>query len=189
MTRSSDSGRLSSGGALGLTHLDAQGRARMVDVTGKAATLRRAVASGSIRCSKEAYARLVSGNNPKGDAAQTARIAGIMAGKKCAELIPLCHPIPGVQLEVSVDPDPSLPGVRVQARAKAIGPTGVEMEALTAASVALLTVYDMLKAADMAMTINEIRLVRKSGGRSGDWTLDQREQTVGRSGPVKDPKP
>ena len=152
-----------------LTHLDPKGKAKMVDVADKAVTARRAVARGVLRCSRRAYDLLVSGGNPKGDVEQVARVAGIMAGKRTGELIPLCHALPAASVAVEIEPDPSLPGLRVTATARITGQTGVEMEALTAVSIALLTAYDMLKAVDRGMTIDSIRLVEKSGGRSGNW--------------------
>ena len=153
----------------GLTHLDASGSAGMVDVTGKAATHRRAVAQGVLRCSPDAYRLLTEGGNPKGDVEQVARIAGIMGGKRAGELIPLCHVLPAASVKVDATPDPSLPGLRVTAVVTIAGRTGVEMEALAAVSVALLAAYDMLKAADRGMTIESVELVEKSGGRSGAW--------------------
>ena len=152
-----------------LTHLDAEGSAAMVDVTDKAATARRAVARGILRCSPGAYQLLVEGGNPKGDVEQVARIAGILAGKRTGELIPLCHLLPAASVSVDIEPDAALPGLRVTATAKIQGQTGVEMEALTAVAVALLAAYDMLKAADRGMTIGSIQLVEKSGGRRGAW--------------------
>lgn len=150
-----------------LTHLDEAGNARMVDVGGKAPTARIAVASGRIRMSAEALAAIRSGDAPKGDVLAAARIAGIMAAKKTAELIPLCHPLAldAVTLDFAFEDD----AVRATARASLTGRTGVEMEAMTAASVALLTVYDMAKALDKAMVIEDLRLLAKSGGKSGDW--------------------
>lgn len=156
-------------GDAALTHLDDGGSAAMVDVTDKASTSRRAVARGILRCSRDAYTILVEGGNPKGDVEQVARVAGIMAGKRAGELIPLCHVLPAAGVGVDIEPDAALPGLRVTATAKVAGRTGVEMEALTAVAVALLTAYDMLKAADRGMTIESIRLVEKSGGRSGAW--------------------
>ena len=153
----------------GLTHLDASGGAAMVDVTRKAATHRRAVAQGVLRCSPDAYRLLTEGGNPKGDVEQVARIAGIMGGKRAGELIPLCHVLPAASVKVDATPDPSLPGLRVTAVVTIAGRTGVEMEALAAVSVALLAAYDMLKAADRGMTIESVELVEKSGGRSGEW--------------------
>ena len=152
-----------------LTHLDAGGAAAMVDVTPKSATSRRAVARGLLRCSPHAYKLITSGVNPKGDVQQVARIAGIMGGKRAGDLIPLCHVLPAASIRVDVEPDPALPGLRVTATAAIRGPTGVEMEALTAVSVALLAAYDMLKAADRGMTLERIELVEKEGGRSGGW--------------------
>ena len=150
-----------------LTHLDAQGNARMVDVGGKAATQRVAIASGRIRMSAEALAAIRDGDVPKGDVLAAARIAGIMAAKKTAELIPLCHPL--ALDTVGVDFGFEDGALRVSATAALTGKTGVEMEALTAASVALLTIYDMAKALDKGMVIEDLRLIEKRGGKSGDW--------------------
>lgn len=158
-----------------LTHLDDQGQARMVDVSGKEETRRSAVAEGAIRMEKETLAAIVQGQVKKGDVFQVARIAGIQAGKRSGELIPLCHLLPGASLAVHLEEDEDLPGVRVRAEASIQGQTGVEMEALTAASVALLTVYDMAKALDREMVIHEVRLVSKEGGRSGRWTREGSE--------------
>jgi cyclic pyranopterin phosphate synthase len=152
-----------------LTHLDEQGHPRMVDVTEKDESWRRAVARGEILMSAEALEAIRSGQTPKGEVLQVARIAGIQAGKRTGELIPLCHLLPGASIAVDLTVDPNLPGVRVEARATIAAQTGVEMEALTAASVALLTVYDMVKAMDRGMVIQGVRLVAKAGGRSGDW--------------------
>lgn len=149
------------------THLDESGAAHMVDVGAKAATGRRAVASGRIAMAPEALAAIRAGNAPKGDVLSTARVAGIMAAKRTAELIPLCHPL--ALTSVAVEFDWEADGISVRATAATTGPTGVEMEALTAASVALLTLYDMAKALDRAMVLGDIRLLEKSGGRSGDW--------------------
>lgn len=159
--------------ARALTHLDAAGQATMVEVGAKEVTSRRAVAQGVLRCSRRAYELLAGGANPKGDVEQVARVAGIMAGKRTGELIPLCHVLPAASIGVEVETDPSLPGLRVTATARIAGRTGVEMEALTAVSVALLTAYDMLKSADRGMTVESIRLVEKSGGRSGSWRTGQ----------------
>lgn len=150
-----------------LTHLDAAGNARMVDVGGKAQTQRVAVASGRIRMSAQALAAIRDGDVPKGDVLAAARIAGIMAAKKTAELIPLCHPLAldAVTLDFAFEDG----AVRATAMASLTGRTGVEMEALTAASVALLTVYDMAKAIDKGMVIEDLRLIEKRGGKSGDW--------------------
>ena len=150
-----------------LTHLDEHGAAHMVDVGGKAESARKAVASGRIRMSPDALAAIRAGDAPKGDVLGTARIAGIMAAKKTAELIPLCHPL-GLD-QVTVDFEFEDDGVRAIASASVTGKTGVEMEAMTAASIALLTIYDMVKALDKAMVIEEVRLRSKSGGKSGEW--------------------
>lgn len=151
-----------------LTHLDETGAARMVDVGGKPVTAREAVATGRITMSAGAAAAIRAGSVQKGDVLATARIAGIMAAKKTAELIPLCHPLPLTRVSVDLAPDET--GVTVTATAATEGRTGVEMEALTAASVALLTLYDMAKALDKAMVIGDVRLLTKKGGKSGDWT-------------------
>lgn len=150
-----------------LTHLDQHGNARMVDVGGKAQTQRVAVASGRIAMSAQALSAIRAGDAPKGDVLAAARIAGIMAAKKTAELIPLCHPL--ALDAVTVDFAFEDGGVRATATASLTGRTGVEMEALTATSVALLTIYDMAKALDKAMVIGEVRLIEKRGGKSGDW--------------------
>jgi len=153
-----------------LTHLDASGAARMVDVGGKSETARRAVASGRITMSPDALAAIREGNSPKGDVLATARIAGIMAAKRTGELIPLCHPL---ALEaVTIDFAFEANGIRATATASLTGKTGVEMEAMTAASVALLTIYDMAKAIDKGMVISEVSLIAKSGGKSGDWKAE-----------------
>ena len=154
----------------GLTHMDAEGRARMVDVTEKNETRRIAVAEGRIVMEAETLEAIVAGRTVKGDPIQVAELAGVMAGKKTGELIPLCHVLPGASVEVRLEADPDLPGVRARSEATYRGRTGVEMEALTAVSVALLTVYDMAKALDRGMRIEGVRLVRKSGGASGEWT-------------------
>ena len=151
-----------------LTHLDDKGAARMVDVGAKVETARSAVAEGRIRMTAEALDALMSGGGPKGDALATARIAGIMAAKQTGQLIPLCHPLglESVTVEFARESD----GIRVTAAASLTGKTGVEMEAMTAASVALLTLYDMGKAIDRAMVIEGVRLLEKTGGKSGTWT-------------------
>ena len=150
-----------------LTHLDESGAAHMVDVSAKADTVREAVAEGRIRMSAEALQAIVEGSAKKGDVLATARIAGIMAAKKTSELIPLCHPL--LLSKIAVDFNLESDGIRATSRVRLTGQTGVEMEAMTAVSVALLTIYDMAKALDKAMTITEIRLLTKSGGKSGDW--------------------
>lgn len=152
-----------------LSHLDAQGRARMVDVSGKAVTARAATAEGAVRMSREAYEQVAGASVQKGDVLAVAEVAGVMAGKRTGELIPLCHPLPLDDLKVVAALDAALPGVRVTATARTTGRTGVEMEALTAAAVACLTVYDMVKAVDRTMTIEQVRLLAKSGGASGEW--------------------
>ncbi|MEQ9400780.1 MAG: cyclic pyranopterin monophosphate synthase MoaC [Longimicrobiales bacterium] len=156
-------------GGSDLTHFDPEGRARMVDVTDKEVTRREAVATGRILMAADTLDRIVGGANPKGDPLQVAQIAGIMAGKKTADLIPLCHPLPGTTVSVALEADPGLPGVVATATATVADRTGVEMEALTAVTVALLTVYDMVKAVDRGMRIEGVRLLRKDGGRSGTW--------------------
>ena len=152
-----------------LSHVDAHGSARMVNVGGKPETARTARAEGSITMSADALAAIERNAVSKGDVMATARIAGIMAAKKTTDLIPLCHPLPLTDAGVDLEVDRTLPGLRVTAWASTHGRTGVEMEALTAVTVALLTVYDMAKALDKAMEISGIRLVEKSGGKSGDW--------------------
>ena len=154
----------------GLTHFDKTGRARMVDVTGKESTVRRAVAEGRILMDAGTLERIRSGASPKGDPLQVAQIAGIMAGKRTGELIPLCHQLPATSIELVLEADETLPGIVATAEARITGQTGVEMEALTAVSVALLTVYDMVKGIDRGMHIEGVRLLRKEGGRSGAWT-------------------
>ncbi len=144
----------------------------MVDVGGKAETQRTAVAEGLVRMRPETLKTILDGNAKKGDVLGAARIAGIMAAKKAHELIPLCHPLLLTKVSVEIEPDEALPGLRVTALARVTGKTGVEMEALTAASVACLTIYDMAKAVDRAMTISGIRLIEKTGGKSGDFRAD-----------------
>ena len=150
-----------------LTHIDDQGRARMVDVSAKPATAREAVARGLVRMSDTTRALALSNQAAKGDVRAVAELAGVMAAKRTADLIPLCHPLALAKVEVAVEAEEG--GLGVTARVKTTGPTGVEMEALTAVSVACLTIYDMLKAAERGMTIEAVRLVEKSGGASGDW--------------------
>lgn len=159
-----------------LTHLDQAGSANMVDVGDKAASERVAVAEGHVAMERATLQAIIAGNAAKGDVIGTARIAGIMAAKKTSELIPLCHPLALEKVAVDIEPDMDLPGLRVTATAKLTGKTGVEMEALTAASVACLTIYDMAKAIDKAMSIGGIRLVSKRGGKSGDWSAPVRER-------------
>lgn len=154
-----------------LSHLDGTGRARMVDVGDKPVTKRRARAAGTIRLSSEAFALVERNSGPKGDVLSTAELAGVMAAKRAGELIPLCHPLSLDHVGVAASLEPGLPGVRVEATVEATGRTGVEMEALTAVSVALLTVYDMVKASGHDMEVGPVRLLEKSGGASGDWTI------------------
>ena len=154
-------------GVGGLTHVDDKGRVRMVDVGEKPVTAREAVARGSIRLSAAARRAVRSGRVKKGDPLQTARIAGIMAAKRTSELVPLCHPLP--LTSIAVDLTPTRTGYTITARVRTTAQTGVEMEALTAVSVAALTIYDMLKAIDKTMVIGEVRLIYKSGGRSGTY--------------------
>jgi cyclic pyranopterin phosphate synthase len=155
-----------------LSHLDEQGRARMVDVSGKPETDRTAVARGAVRMSPEGYAVVASEGVKKGDVLAVAELAGIQAAKRTGDLIPLCHPLGLDQVLVEARLDPDLPGVRIRAATRTRGRTGVEMEALTAVSVACLTVYDMAKSVDRAMTIEAVQLVSKTGGTRGDWRRD-----------------
>ncbi|WP_410001618.1 cyclic pyranopterin monophosphate synthase MoaC [Sphingosinicella rhizophila] len=154
---------------MSLTHIDEGGRARMVDVGDKPDTDRRATAEGMLLCAPETLAMVREDRAPKGAVLTTAELAGIMAAKRTADLIPLCHPLPLAKVVVLILPDEALPGFRVQADVRTRGATGVEMEALTAVSVACLTLFDMLKAVDRTMVIDGIRVRSKSGGRSGDW--------------------
>ncbi len=155
-----------------LTHLDESGAAQMVDVSEKAVTSRTAIAEGAITMQAATLALIMEGAVAKGDVLATARIAGIMAAKKTHELVPLCHPIMLAKVTIDIEADPDLPGLRVRATTKVADRTGVEMEALTAVSVACLTIYDMAKAADRGMVIGPIRLVEKHGGRSGAWKAE-----------------
>lgn len=152
---------------MALTHFDGQGNAHMVDVGGKAVTDRLAVAEGAVRMAAETLAMIVEGRAKKGDVLGVARLAGIMAAKKTSDLIPLCHPLALTKVSLDLEPDASLPGVRIRATVGTSGQTGVEMEALTAVCVAGLTVYDMVKAVDKAMVIEGVRLMLKEGGKSG----------------------
>ena len=154
---------------MSLTHFDDQGQARMVDVSAKAETQRTAIAEGALTMAPGTLALVKDGRVGKGDALGVARIAGIMGAKRTADLIPLCHPLPLSQVALDLDPDDALPGVRITATVRTTGRTGVEMEALTAVTVAALTLYDMLKAADKAMTIGQVRLRLKEGGKSGRY--------------------
>jgi len=151
------------------THLDDSGRARMVDVSEKEATARTATAAGTLICLPATVDQVRAGTAPKGSVIQTAELAGIMAAKRTSDLIPLCHPLPLTKVDVRIEVDDALPGFRVSSEARTNGPTGVEMEALTAVSVACLTLFDMLKAIDRTMVIGGIEVTSKSGGKSGDW--------------------
>ncbi len=162
-----------------LSHVDEAGRARMVSVAEKPITVRTALAEGVIRMSADAFRLVAEGAVAKGDVLTVSQVAGTLAAKRTAELIPLCHPLNLDQVAVEATPDAALPGVRVRAVAKAQGRTGVEMEALAAVSVALLTVYDMVKAVDRGMEIEQVRLLEKTGGTHGDW---RREAADGREG-------
>ena len=157
-----------------LTHLDSNGRANMVDVTAKAVTAREAVAEAKVRMRPETLQMIQQGGHPKGDVFAVARIAGIQAAKRTHELIPLCHPLLLTKVSVDIAPDESLPGLKVTALARVSGQTGVEMEALTAAAVACLTIYDMAKAIDRGMLIGGVRLIEKSGGKSGDYRAGEK---------------
>jgi len=152
-----------------LSHVGEDGRATMVDVTGKAATDRAATAEGWLRCKPETLAQVRAGTTPKGAVIQTAELAGTMAAKRTADLIPLCHPLPLTKVGVTIAIDGELPGFRITAEVRTHAPTGVEIEALTAVSVAGLTLFDMLKAVDRTMEIGGIRVTAKTGGKSGDW--------------------
>ncbi len=153
----------------GLTHFDDQGRAHMVDVSDKPVTARIAVARGAVKMSAETLALITEGRAKKGDVLGVARLAGIMAAKKTADLIPLCHPLPITKVSLDLTTDPTLPGIVVEATVKTGGQTGVEMEALTAVSIACLTIYDMVKAVEKSMSIEGIRLILKDGGKSGRY--------------------
>jgi cyclic pyranopterin phosphate synthase len=155
-----------------LSHVDEAGRARMVDVSAKAETQRTAIAKGEIVMQKSTLALILAGEVKKGDVLTLAQVAGIMAAKRTSDLIPLCHPLQISKVDVECIPDDTLPGVRISATVKTTGKTGVEMEALTAVALAALTIYDMTKAAEKAMRIQNIRLVEKHGGRSGDIILE-----------------
>ena len=161
------------GGGPALTHIGSSGEARMVDVSAKAATERVAVAQGQVVMSKATLELILSGNAKKGDVLGTARIAGIMAAKRTHELIPLCHPLAITKVEVDIAPDESAPALLVRATVKVTGQTGVEMEALTAVSVACLTIYDMVKAVERGMRIEGIRLIEKRGGKSGTYRVKE----------------
>jgi cyclic pyranopterin phosphate synthase len=152
-----------------LTHVDRRGRPRMVDISAKPPTARRAVAEAEVIVSSETMSLVIDGGNAKGDVLTVAELAGVMGGKKTSELIPLCHPLSLTDLVVAITPDRAAGVLRVRAEAATTGPTGVEMEAMTAASVAALTVYDMVKGVERGVEIRALRLVSKTGGKSGDW--------------------
>jgi len=156
-----------------LSHLNDHGEAQMVDVSGKKTTRRQAIAIGKIKMSLATLNTIEAGNAPKGDVLGTAKIAGIMAAKQTANLIPLCHPLPIHKIAVEITPNPNLPGYEIQATVAIKGETGVEMEALTAVSITALTLYDMAKALEKSMQITEIRLVSKTGGKSGDYFAEE----------------
>jgi len=161
----------------GLTHQDEEGRVRMVDVGDKPVTARRAVASARVEMSADAFAAIRDGAGPKGDALKTAELAGIMAAKRTADLIPLCHPLPLTKAKLAIETDEAGRAFRIRAEVATDGKTGVEMEALTAASVAALTLYDMAKALDKAIRITDVQLDAKSGGRSGDYRREGEDAT------------
>jgi cyclic pyranopterin monophosphate synthase len=152
-----------------LSHLDEKGAAHMVDVSDKTSTARTAIAAGKVVMRAETLALIIEGRTPKGDVIATARLAGIMAAKKTSDLIPLCHPLPISKVAIDISPDPTLPGLEITVIVRCTGNTGVEMEALTAVSVACLTVYDMVKAVEKGVRIEAIRLLEKDGGKSGRW--------------------
>jgi cyclic pyranopterin phosphate synthase len=167
-----------------LTHVDRSGRPRMVDVSDKPSTARRAVAEAAVALSQETLSMVIDGGGPKGDVLGVAELAGVMAAKRTSELIPLCHPLPLTDLVVAVTPDRAAGVLRIRAEAATTGPTGVEMEALTAASVAALTIYDMVKGVERGVEIRSVRLVSKSGGKTGEWT---RRADDGDGQPTKKP--
>jgi len=158
-----------------LTHLDDAGRAHIVDVSEKAVTVREATASACVRMQAATLEAIVGGEMRKGDVLAVARISGIQAAKKCSELIPLCHPLPLSSVKIDLVPDEDLPGMQIEATCKVRGQTGVEMEALTAASIAALTLYDMCKAMDRGMTIENTQLTQKLGGVSGEWQREHND--------------
>jgi cyclic pyranopterin monophosphate synthase len=168
-----------------LTHFDRSGRPRMVDVSEKPATARRAVAEGLLTLEQETISLIVDGGMTKGDVLTVAELAGVMGGKRTSELIPLAHPIPLTDLRVEITPDRSAGGLRIRATVSTVGPTGVEMEALTAVSIAALAAYDMVKSVDRSATVRDIRLLEKSGGRSGEWRRESYEPGVADRAPIK----
>ena len=171
-----------------LTHVDRSGRPRMVDVSSKPSTARRAVAEAFVALSPETLSLVIDGGSAKGDVLGVAELAGVMGGKRTSDLIPLCHPLALTDLVVAISPDRTAGGLKIRAEAATTGPTGVEMEALTAASVAALTVYDMVKGVERGVEIRWVRLVSKTGGKSGDWHREGAGSTAGSSsGPVGGP--
>ena len=158
-----------------LTHFDDAGRAHIVDVSEKAVTAREATATSCVRMQGATLNAILGGDTPKGDVLAVVRVAGIQAAKKCSELIPLCHPLPLSSVKINLVPDEDLPGVQIEATCKVTGQTGVEMEALTAASIAALTLYDMCKAMDRGMSIEQTQLVHKAGGASGEWQREHHD--------------
>ena len=172
-----------------LTHFDRGGRPRMVDVSAKPATERRAVAEALVVMDQETLSLVIDGTNPKGDVMTVAELAGVMGAKRTAELIPLCHPIPLTDLAVEIRPDRALSALHVRATAATYGPTGVEMEAMTAAAVAALTVYDMVKSVDRTAEVRSVRLLEKSGGRSGVWHRPAAADAAGVARPAPAPPP
>jgi cyclic pyranopterin monophosphate synthase len=170
-----------------LTHVDRGGRPRMVDVSDKPITARRAVAEATVSMSAETLSLVIDGGGPKGDVLGVAELAGVMGGKKTSDLIPLCHPLPLTDLQVSITPERAGGLLRIRAEAATTGQTGVEMEAMTAASVAALTVYDMVKGVERGVTIGAVRLIAKSGGKSGDWVRHDPPGHEGSAGPSHQP--
>ena len=162
-----------------LSHVDRTGRPRMVDVSDKPVTARRAVAEAMVTMSDETLSLVIDGGGPKGDVLGVAELAGVMGAKRTSELIPLCHPLPLTDLQVTITPDRASSGLRIRAEAATTGQTGVEMEAMTAVSIAALTVYDMVKGVERGVTIGGVRLIAKSGGKSGDWVRVEREGAPG----------
>ena len=168
-----------------LTHVDRRGRPRMVDVSGKPPTARRAVAEAEVVCSQETLTLVIDGGGPKGDVLMVAELAGVMGAKRTSELIPLCHPLPLTDVVVQITPDRGASAFRIHAEAATMAPTGVEMEALTAASVAALTLYDMVKGVERGVEIRSLRLVSKSGGASGGWHRPTEPSGMAKPGTAK----
>lgn len=168
-----------------LTHVDRAGRPRMVDVSAKPSTVRRAVAEAIVSMTQETLSLVIDGGGPKGDVLGVAELAGVMGGKRTSDLIPLCHPLALTDLVVQITPDRTASALRIRAEAATIGPTGVEMEALTAASIAALTVYDMVKGVERGVEIRAVQLEEKRGGKSGEWRRARRGARKGKSAGVK----